>query len=121
MKTMKLLVGAALTAAAFGAAAADTDLFDLSAYSLSSPFVSNQTRTTTFSDTYTFDVVSGAPLASEAFYSTLTFYNLPVFDFSNFSLTLHKSNGYLIGTATLVVDHYVLHTSPLAVDNHYYF
>lgn len=118
MKKVKLLIGAALTAAAFGAAAATYDLGTLSGpYMNPGKFVAAGA----VSEIYSFDIASAVPLASSAVSLTLSLGAITYWDITNFSVQLFNSSDALLGTATLQGTNYVLNSGPLAVANDYYF
>ena len=118
MKKVKLLVGAALAAAAFGAAAATYDIGTLSGAYMN-PGVG--VAAGPVSEIYSFDMASTVPLASSAVSLTLSLDAVTYWDIANFSVQLFNSSDVLLGTATLQGGNYVLNSSPLAAANDYYF
>jgi hypothetical protein len=112
MKKLKLVLGAALTAAAFSAAAADYDIGILTGLYLKNTFV-----TGSISDTYTFDIGSASPVESASNLLTMS----SILGISGFGVELFNSANFSLGTATFSSGNYVLNTGPLAVANDYYF
>lgn len=114
---LKMAVGALLTAAAFGAAAASYDIG-----TLTGPYVHNQSVSGSISDTYTFDIASASPVASSSSYITLSVGPWSILGISGFGVQLFNSSNTSLGTATFDgIGNYVLTTGPLAVANDYYF
>ena len=117
MKKLKLVLGAALTAAAFGASAADIDIG-----TLTGPYWYNTNVTGSILDTYTFDIASSSPVASSSVFVTLSVGPTPVLGISGFGVQLFNASNALLGTATFDGNgNYVLNSGPLAAANDYYF
>lgn len=118
MKKLKLVLGAALTAAAFGASAADYDIGTLTI-----PYAQSvQVMPGGVSDKYTFDIASSSPVASSSGYITTSFGTTTFFGISGFGVQLFNASDSLLGTAAFDgMGNYVLNSGPLAVADNYYF
>lgn len=117
MKAMKLLVGAALTAAAFGVSATTYDLYTLDGLKTQYAPVAPGA----ISDTFIFDIASSSPVASSSAVLNLSLGSLSLLNITGFKVELFNPSDSSLGTASFDGLNFVLNTGPLSVGNDYYF